>query len=281
MVQTTLSCRYAAIHLVYLGIYTREEKMCPQGAVFLRFRSKAWFRARGCSENVSFSTASNPPVMKPRILLLDEPLSALDGVIKESIKERIKTIAREYHLTTIIVTHDPEEALTLSDRVLIIDGGRIAQYGQPSEIIHRPNNDFGRALGNSFRVSAAAAVLATTIAFVIAYAIHYTRIARPLKQALQAIATLPMYLPTITYGFAIIYSFGKQGLLTQVFGRQLFNIYGFGEMYDYIKQRGYVLYPGKVMEAETFRVGNIGEIYAADIEAVSAIMKEFLQEVMA
>lgn len=54
-------------------------------------------------------------VMKPRILLLDEPLSALDGVIKESIKDRIKTIAREYHLTTIIVTHDPEEALTLSD----------------------------------------------------------------------------------------------------------------------------------------------------------------------
>ena len=80
--------------------------------------------------------------MKPRILLLDEPLSALDGVIKESIKERIKTIAREYHLTSIIVTHDPEEALTLSDRVLIIDGGRIAQYGQPPEIIHRPNNDF-------------------------------------------------------------------------------------------------------------------------------------------
>ena len=52
-------------------------------------------------------------VMKPKILLLDEPLSALDGVIKESIKEKIKEIAREFHLTTIIVTHDPEEALTL------------------------------------------------------------------------------------------------------------------------------------------------------------------------
>ena len=56
-------------------------------------------------------------VMKPKILLLDEPLSALDGVIKESIKEsikeKIKQIARDYHLTTIIVTHDPEEALTL------------------------------------------------------------------------------------------------------------------------------------------------------------------------
>ena len=81
-------------------------------------------------------------VMKPKILVLDEPLSALDGVIKESIKERIKTIAREYHLTTIIVTHDPEEALTLSDRVLIINEGRISQYGKPEEIIHQPGNSF-------------------------------------------------------------------------------------------------------------------------------------------
>ena len=81
-------------------------------------------------------------VMKPKILLLDEPLSALDGVIKESIKDRIKTIAREYHLTTIIVTHDPEEALTLSDRVLIINKGKISQYGKPEEIINRPDNSF-------------------------------------------------------------------------------------------------------------------------------------------
>ena len=81
-------------------------------------------------------------VMKPKILLLDEPLSALDGGIKESIKDRIKTIAREYHLTTIIVTHDPEEALTLSDRVLIINQGKISQYGKPEEIINQPSNPF-------------------------------------------------------------------------------------------------------------------------------------------
>ena len=81
-------------------------------------------------------------VMKPRILLLDEPLSALDGVIKESIKDRIRTIAREYRLTTIIVTHDPEEALTLSDRVLIIDQGVISQYARPEKIIHAPENEF-------------------------------------------------------------------------------------------------------------------------------------------
>ena len=83
-------------------------------------------------------------VMKSRILLLDEPLSALDGVIKESIKDRIKTIAREYRLTTIIVTHDPEEALTLSDRVLIMESGVISQYAKPEEIVHQPRNDFVR-----------------------------------------------------------------------------------------------------------------------------------------
>lgn len=81
-------------------------------------------------------------VMKPKILLLDEPLSALDGVIKESIKERIKTIAKQYKLTTIIVTHDPEEALTLSDRVLIINEGKISQYDTPESIVNKPTNNF-------------------------------------------------------------------------------------------------------------------------------------------
>ena len=81
-------------------------------------------------------------VMKPKILLLDEPLSALDGVIKESIKEKIVTIAKEFHLTTIIVTHDPEEALTISDKVLILNKGRIEQFAEPSEIIKNPKSQF-------------------------------------------------------------------------------------------------------------------------------------------
>lgn len=81
-------------------------------------------------------------VMKPKILLLDEPLSALDGVIKETIKEKIKEIARNFRLTTIIVTHDPEEALTLSDKVLIVNKGSISQFGTPEEIITSPQNDF-------------------------------------------------------------------------------------------------------------------------------------------
>lgn len=81
-------------------------------------------------------------VMKPKILLLDEPLSALDGLIKESIKARIKTIARQLQLTTLIVTHDPEEALTLSDKVLIIDKGNIAQFGTPAQIVDTPACEF-------------------------------------------------------------------------------------------------------------------------------------------
>lgn len=81
-------------------------------------------------------------VTKPRILLLDEPLSALDGVIKETIKERIKLITKQYNLTTIIVTHDPEEALTMSDKVLIINDGSVAQYSTPREVIEKPHNSF-------------------------------------------------------------------------------------------------------------------------------------------
>lgn len=81
-------------------------------------------------------------VMKPKILLLDEPLSALDGVIKETVKARIREIAKRYQLTTLIVTHDPEEAMTLSDRILLLSDGKVAQFAQPTEIIHNPANDF-------------------------------------------------------------------------------------------------------------------------------------------
>lgn len=94
---------------------------------------------------------------------------------------------------------------------------------------------FGQTLANSFAVSAASAVAAVGLAFVMAYAVHYTGLPAWCKRILRAMATLPMFLPTITYGFAIIYSFGKQGLITRLLGRQLFNIYGFwGLMIGYV-----------------------------------------------
>ena len=83
-------------------------------------------------------------VMKPRVLLLDEPLSALDGVIKESIKGKIKQIVKQYNLTTIMVTHDPEEALTMSDKVLILNNGRVAQFSTPDQIVNAPASQFVR-----------------------------------------------------------------------------------------------------------------------------------------
>ena len=93
------------------------------------------------------------------------------------------------------------------------------------------------ALGNSFLVAAAAALAATVIAFVLAYMIHYTNVPLWIKQAVRAAAMLPMFLPTITYGFAIIYSFGKQGLITRLLGTQLFDLYGFMGL-----MTGYVIY---------------------------------------
>lgn len=96
---------------------------------------------------------------------------------------------------------------------------------------------FTTALGNSFAVSIVSALVAVGIAFVMAYIIHYTRLPRGFKRFVQGVAVLPMFLPTITYGFAIIYSFGKQGLITRLLGHQFFDIYGFGGLLV-----GYVIY---------------------------------------
>lgn len=96
---------------------------------------------------------------------------------------------------------------------------------------------FGRALGNSFLVAAVSALVTTVLAFFLAYTINYTNIPSWMKAVIRGAALLPMLLPTITYGFAIIYSFGRQGLLTRLFGRQLFDIYGFNGLLT-----GYVIY---------------------------------------
>lgn len=82
-------------------------------------------------------------------------------------------------------------------------------------------NGFVNALRNSFLVSGISALVTTLFAFMIAYTINYTKIPSFLKKGMKNITMLPMLLPTITYGFAIIYSFGKQGLWTKVFGSQL------------------------------------------------------------
>ena len=81
-------------------------------------------------------------VTNPKVLLLDEPLSALDKTLRVDMQIELKRIQREIGITTIFVTHDQEEALTLSDRIGILRDGQIVQAGAPREVYDRPNSAF-------------------------------------------------------------------------------------------------------------------------------------------
>jgi spermidine/putrescine ABC transporter ATP-binding subunit len=81
-------------------------------------------------------------VTQPRVLLLDEPLSALDKALRVDMQVELKRIQREIGITTIFVTHDQEEALTMSDRIGILRDGRLVQEGPPEEIYDQPRSEF-------------------------------------------------------------------------------------------------------------------------------------------
>jgi putative spermidine/putrescine transport system ATP-binding protein len=80
--------------------------------------------------------------IKPQVLLLDEPLSALDAKIRVSLREEIRNIQRDLGITTIYVTHDQEEALAMSDRVVVMNSGQAEQIGEPFEIYNHPATPF-------------------------------------------------------------------------------------------------------------------------------------------
>ena len=88
-------------------------------------------------------------------------------------------------------------------------------------------DSFWQSLFNSFKVSGAVALFATTIAFISAYGLNFCAYSQRLKSAIEIIILLPLFLPSITYGFAVIYSFGRQGLITRLIGQLPFSIYGF------------------------------------------------------
>ena len=79
-------------------------------------------------------------VIRPRCLLLDEPLSNLDAKLRLEMRTEIRRVCREFGLTAIYVTHDQKEALSISDRMAILEGGRIAQIGAPGEVYRRPTS---------------------------------------------------------------------------------------------------------------------------------------------
>ena len=81
-------------------------------------------------------------VVQPKVLLLDEPLGALDLKLREQMQVELKEIQRDLGITFIFVTHDQEEALTLSDRIAVFNDGRIEQLGTPAELYERPGSRF-------------------------------------------------------------------------------------------------------------------------------------------
>jgi len=93
----------------------------------------------GQQQRVALARALAP---KPQVLLLDEPLSALDAKIRVSLREEIRAIQRQLGITTVFVTHDQEEAMSISDRIVVMNGGRADQIGTPSAIYNRPSTRF-------------------------------------------------------------------------------------------------------------------------------------------
>lgn len=81
-------------------------------------------------------------VLNPKILLMDEPLSSLDSKLRIKVREELKQIQKLLHITTIYVTHDQEEALSLSDSIAIINEGKLLQYDSPREIYFKPSDPF-------------------------------------------------------------------------------------------------------------------------------------------
>jgi putative spermidine/putrescine transport system ATP-binding protein len=81
-------------------------------------------------------------VTEPQVLLLDEPFGALDKKLRESMQVELRLLQRELNISMIFVTHDQEEALTLSDRIAVMHDGRVAQVGTPTEIYESPRSAF-------------------------------------------------------------------------------------------------------------------------------------------
>ncbi len=118
----------------------------------------------------------------------------------------------------------------LTESFFLKDGIGLSNY---LEVFAQKN--FGKIILNSVGISLLAAIISTILAFFLAYSIQYSNIPKAYKRLIRLLAVLPMLLPTITYGFAIIYSFGKQGLITKIIGTQIFEIYGFGGLlYGYV-----------------------------------------------
>ena len=101
----------------------------------------------GQQQRVAFARAI---VIKPECILFDEPLSALDALLREQMRKELKYLVSNLHITSIFVTHDQSEAMSMSDKIAVLDGGNIAQYDDPETIYNHPKTSFvARFIGKS------------------------------------------------------------------------------------------------------------------------------------
>lgn len=107
----------------------------------------------GQQQRVALARAIAP---KPRLLLLDEPVSALDAKIRVSLRQEIRAIQQDLGITTVFVTHDQEEALSISDRIVVMNAGNIEQLGTPHQIYNRPATRFAATFVGQLNVLPAA-----------------------------------------------------------------------------------------------------------------------------
>jgi putative spermidine/putrescine transport system ATP-binding protein len=115
---------HEALHLVHLGQYESSRPRQLSG---------------GEQQRVALARAL---VYHPPVLLLDEPLAALDKKLRDEMRVELKEIQRRIGITTVFVTHDQQEALSLSDRIVVMSRGRVEQVGEPREIYERPRTRF-------------------------------------------------------------------------------------------------------------------------------------------
>jgi putative spermidine/putrescine transport system ATP-binding protein len=114
--------------------------------------------------------------LQPQVLLLDEPLSALDAQIRDNLRQEIREIQRRFGITTIYVTHDQQEAMALSDRIVVMSHGWVAQVGAPHEIYNAPRTRFLASFVGTLNILVATVIDA-----------HHVRVGESVWQVAEAI----------------------------------------------------------------------------------------------
>jgi putative spermidine/putrescine transport system ATP-binding protein len=135
-----------------------------------------WQLSGGQQQRVALARAL---AIEPQVLLLDEPLSALDAKIRVALRHQIRAIQRQLGITTVYVTHDQEEALSLSDRVVVMSEGRIEQIGAPADIYNFPATRFVASFVGTLNLLSARVIEASTGRLSVAG--QETRAARPVE----------------------------------------------------------------------------------------------------